>query len=313
MENKSSPKIPRFSVMYNYVRSRQLEGTFPGDATTGTWITTGMRVGKGWGWIEESLWPYDGNANHWPPSEPAGLDIRAKENRTLVYQRINTVDECRIVLASGNVVSAGFLIDDSWFNAINGIISIPSNQSITNSHAILLCGYNDKKRLFTFQNSWGVSWGDDGYGYLPYEYFPDRFREGYSIADKGKRPPFEKSTGIVLLSWGIEGLLGNKIHGQEFVDLSQNEIIAWAFSIEHEDFLDIEELYVRPTWRNQGYALKLAANLYRQSAKVGKPLRAWIPHSDYIISNHKPLKTIICKLGLSLNPSPVKWASKVGL
>lgn len=131
MKIKSFKKIPQYSPMYNYVRSRQLEGTYPGDPTSGTWISTVMRVGKGWGWLEESIWPYDGDANHWPPTEPPEIDNRAKENRTLAYQRISTIDECRVVIAANNTVSAGFLIDDSWFNAVNGIISIPNNQPIT--------------------------------------------------------------------------------------------------------------------------------------------------------------------------------------
>ncbi|HLG96380.1 MAG TPA: hypothetical protein VKX49_08720 [Bryobacteraceae bacterium] len=33
--------------------------------------------------------------------------------------------------------------------------------------------YDDAKQLFTFRNSWGSSWGDQGYGYLPYAYVLD--------------------------------------------------------------------------------------------------------------------------------------------
>ena len=37
------------SVMYNFVRSRQLEGTFPGDPLTGVWPITSYRVSRGMG------------------------------------------------------------------------------------------------------------------------------------------------------------------------------------------------------------------------------------------------------------------------
>ena len=47
---------------------------------------------------------------------------------------------------------------------------MPSGQAI-GGHAILFVGYDDSKSLFKFKNSWGTSWGHNGYGYLPYKYF----------------------------------------------------------------------------------------------------------------------------------------------
>ena len=50
-------------------------------------------------------------------------------------------------------------------------------------HSVLIVGYNDDvqimnqidknltKGAFLIQNSWGKSWGDNGYGWLPYQYF----------------------------------------------------------------------------------------------------------------------------------------------
>ena len=34
--------------------------------------------------------------------------------------------------------------------------------------------YNDEKQYFQFQNSWGIGWGDNGYGYIPYSYILDK-------------------------------------------------------------------------------------------------------------------------------------------
>lgn len=107
--------------------------------------------------------------------------------------------------------------------------------------------------------------------------------------------------------------MGDILHGREFVDYSQNEIIAWGFAIEKDDVLDIEELFVRPNWRRHGYGIKLAKCFTQLSAEARKPLRAWIPHPDIVTSNYPALNAIIHHLSLSLEPSPVKWASKVGL
>lgn len=37
-------------------------------------------------------------------------------------------------------------------------------------HAIILTGYDDKKQIFLFKNSWGTKWGYKGYGKLSYDY-----------------------------------------------------------------------------------------------------------------------------------------------
>jgi Papain family cysteine protease len=58
--------------------------------------------------------------------------------------------------------------------ANTGIITMPRlwNMSI-GGHAILVVGYNDHTQEFMFRNSWGATWGDKGYGYLPYDYLVD--------------------------------------------------------------------------------------------------------------------------------------------
>jgi C1A family cysteine protease len=37
-------------------------------------------------------------------------------------------------------------------------------------HAVLVVGYDDKKKRFRFQNSWGTDWGARGFGYFTYDY-----------------------------------------------------------------------------------------------------------------------------------------------
>lgn len=48
--------------------------------------------------------------------------------------------------------------------------------TVLGGHAIVCVGYDDGMRIgdcsgaFLIRNSWGSSWGDGGYGYLPYDY-----------------------------------------------------------------------------------------------------------------------------------------------
>ena len=67
------------------------------------------------------------------------------------------------------MVVAAFEIDSSW-DAVDGRVGDPGSHQPNGSHSIPLVGYSDNEQHLIFVNSWGCSWGDDGYGYLPYRY-----------------------------------------------------------------------------------------------------------------------------------------------
>jgi C1A family cysteine protease len=55
--------------------------------------------------------------------------------------------------------------------AKTGVVNMPVlSDTPDGGHAVLVVGYDSVKKLFKFRNSWGESWGDKGYGYLPYDY-----------------------------------------------------------------------------------------------------------------------------------------------
>jgi C1A family cysteine protease len=43
-------------------------------------------------------------------------------------------------------------------------------ESVVGGHAVLAVGYSDAKRHVIVRNSWGPTWGDQGYFYMPYQY-----------------------------------------------------------------------------------------------------------------------------------------------
>jgi C1A family cysteine protease len=55
--------------------------------------------------------------------------------------------------------------------AKTGMVPMPSkSDQILGGHALLAIGYCDEKQCFIVRNSWGSSWGDKGYCYIPYNY-----------------------------------------------------------------------------------------------------------------------------------------------
>jgi len=300
--------IRKVSVMYNFVRSRQLEGSLSQGPDVGTWPITSARVMRGWGAPEESAWPY--SARHWPPEEPPGLDAMAKESRILAYQRIRDSRECKVALESDYPVFAAFEITNQWFSAANGVIEdLSPGSTIGASHAVLIVGYDDEKGLFTFQNSWGLQWGDSGYGYLPYPYFNNHILEAWTYnISQGSREGSDEPK-ILVTNWGVEDVLGGVLHGVELYDAKEDECIGWAFAVCRSGFLDIEDLYVRPAFQGFGYGNALAQMLSELMTYVGLPLRLWVPHADMNRANLIRVERIAKRLSLKLTLSNVRWAS----
>lgn len=153
------------SVRYSFVRARQLEGTYPGEANTGTWPITAKRISYGWGAVHADEWPDSVNDGQWPPDEPAGVDRVAKRMRSGHYQRVRSLQDCRLALVNNQFPLAAIKITDAWFHVEKGMIPDPTpDDKIIGSHAVTLVGYDDQASRLRFRNSWGPDWGEGGFG-----------------------------------------------------------------------------------------------------------------------------------------------------
>lgn len=159
------------SRLFIYYMLRKLEGTIQEDA--GGQIRNGMKAVNKFGFCTESAWPYIIEQFR---TEPSKYSIKsALEHRVLSYQRVPvTLNKVRMALAEDYPVVGGFCVYSSYFNAIaetTGLVKMPrSSKNPLGGHAVLFVGYDDTTQLLKFRNSYGPSWGDRGYGYLPYDY-----------------------------------------------------------------------------------------------------------------------------------------------
>jgi C1A family cysteine protease len=134
----------------------------------------------------------------------------ASTRQTVRYASVSgTTQDIKTVIASGYPVICGITCYENIYQSKGGVIPIGKG-NIIGGHAILLVGYNDVTRRFKFKNSWGVDWGDKGYGYLPYTY-KDMFDMWvvYSQEDLADTPPAvvetmveKRNRGLLLLSQG---------------------------------------------------------------------------------------------------------------
>ena len=162
------------SRLFIYYNERLVEGTTSQDA--GAQIRDGIKVINQYGCCAESVWEYLPEQFTIKPSAHAYQ--QAKLHPTLKYQRVNQdLLDLKHTLANGFPVVCGITVYDSFESdavAVSGMVPMPSKtENCLGGHAVLMVGYDDNKQCFIMRNSWGTSWGQIGYFYIPYAYMTD--------------------------------------------------------------------------------------------------------------------------------------------
>jgi C1A family cysteine protease len=159
-----------------YMTSRAIDGSSLTE-DTGATVRGCMKAISNYGLTNEKIWPYIiSNFDKLAPSDTfRNLYKLTNFVYTFIKQDLISIKQ---VLASGKPILIGITVYSSFesTNATNhGVIPMPdtSTETLLGGHAILLIGYDDKTKVFKFQNSWGIGWGDKGYGYIPYDYVID--------------------------------------------------------------------------------------------------------------------------------------------
>lgn len=119
-----------------------------------------------------STYPYS-YSNGCSNITPAAANAEAGSYRTKGYSQILSSDVTAIktVLASGKPLVFQCTVDNNFYYATAGFVW-KSFGSAMGIHALCLCGYDDAKHAYKIINSWGTSWGDAGYGWIDYDFYP---------------------------------------------------------------------------------------------------------------------------------------------
>lgn len=160
--------------LFIYYEERRMINTLNEDS--GAFIRDGLKVVNHLGAPHETLWPYDINRFTVQPNQDVyndGLDHQAIGYATVDNAREFDVKQA---LALGVPVVFGFTVFP-WFESpdAHGFCNPVPNQQVLGGHAVLCVGYFNLKRKWwaIVRNSWGSSWGDGGFCYMPLRWICD--------------------------------------------------------------------------------------------------------------------------------------------
>ena len=159
------------SRLFIYYNEREIENDVSTDA--GASISDGAHVVSTQGCPHEALWPYIIDNFAEPPPAAAYQDglLHLALQVQQVSQDLTSMKE---VLASGLPIVIGFTVFPSFETATvtrTGTVPLPGHhERSVGGHCVVLVGYDDSQSRFIIRNSWGPSWGAQGYGTMPYAY-----------------------------------------------------------------------------------------------------------------------------------------------
>jgi len=171
-------KLVLLSPRFVYSECKKIDGMPDEEGTT---IRAAMKVLKSKGVCREKFWPYSTRQNN---KAKAGAASDAKKFRILAYARILNLNELRLNLVSKGPCVIGIQVFMGMMKTKTGIVPMPKKfETSLGGHAISPVGYDDKKKLIKFKNSWSVKWGQKGYGFLPYTYIERYMMDAWSSVD----------------------------------------------------------------------------------------------------------------------------------
>ena len=169
------------SRLFLYKATRNLLG-WEGD--TGAYLRSTMGAMALFGIPPEEYWDYD--ESEYDVEPPAFCYSFAANYQALKYYRLDppsaqpkqVLETIKRFIAAGLPSMFGFTVYSSiWQAGSTGEIPFPTGgDRIDGGHAVVAIGFDDKKKIggstgaLKIRNSWGTGWGEDGYGWLPYEY-----------------------------------------------------------------------------------------------------------------------------------------------
>lgn len=163
-------RFKNLSRLFLYYHTRRLENTIAEDSGV-FYIRNVMKAVKLYGICSEDVWPYNEDDVSTTPTSESYIDAATRKINT--YNILFTMSEMIEALASYRPIVIGMDIFDDFLYVTkeNPVVPMPVQfQQSYGGHSVSVVGVSMDKQQFLAKNSFGASWGMDGYCWIPFEY-----------------------------------------------------------------------------------------------------------------------------------------------
>lgn len=163
------------STLFLHEMSQRLSGIMGGPCAG---IRTTFKALRRYGVPPEEMFPYESERAAWPDVSLLGF---GKEFESIVYFRLDDVQ-----LSGQHVLNRLLSFLTAGFPVVFGF-SVPRGQdqqgrfmarfehdSYRGGQTVLAVGFDSQRELVLIRSSWGTTWGQFGYGWLPYSFITNR-------------------------------------------------------------------------------------------------------------------------------------------
>ena len=228
-------EITNLSESFLYYNARALAGS--GNEDNGCSMHLAIESMGKYGICSEEVCPYDDEilfTDDNKPGEQAYEDAKLRKVEKALNIKVE-LKNIKSAIEDGYPVEFAAKLFSSFEDGYNGVILYPSAEEMKlaegkekNFHAMVICGYDDEKKLFIVRNSWGDNFGDKGYCYMPYSYITNTtltWETGYIITD--------------VINYNAKGVIKNK--GIDFDDSDEQMRLAIKLNMLSEQKLILDD------------------------------------------------------------------------
>ncbi len=150
----------------------------------GTTVRAASKSLRSNGQCIERLHPYRQQVLTVVPSARAIADGKARTLNSLKSHRSDLGAAAKVLDKNIPLVAVLEIFRSAYSPGTGGLLPMPRpGETKLGMHAVLLVGVDGEKdqRVTTFLNSWGVGWGDAGFGRVSEQYFKSHCRQLWSM------------------------------------------------------------------------------------------------------------------------------------
>ena len=173
---------PELSVELLFWRCKSLDGCPQDDGTSFPAVRDAL---SNPGQSAEALWPYDQRRDHTAAEyvPPAAALTQRELRRASLNPLPSDLKAICDALRAGHTIVGGLELWDAFYDCNTATLAPPNGDLDGAAHAVCLAGLDENRQEVKIRNSWGLSWGKNGYAWMPVTALSIVLREAWTATD----------------------------------------------------------------------------------------------------------------------------------